>query len=339
VNRSSSTASVSTELLKAMSVAARMYYVQEIRQRDIAARLGVSQARVSRLLSQAQEFGVVRTMLRIPEGLHPELEEQIEQGYGLQDVHVVEVPAGNEALPYALGWAAAHFLSVGILTGPVVGFTSWSTTLQEMASAFDETLPRSGVQHLVEMLGDLGSPALQHAAARSTQRLAQVLDAEPTFLRTQGVVATPALRETALCNHHVQKALALLDELDVAFVGVGPPGLHSTLRTGDSFFTAEQVAEVEALGAVAQLNQRFLDAEGQPVVTPLDDLVVGVTLKQLKNARRRVVIAGGRSKCAAITAALRGGWVDTLMTDLSTARHLVRNLSGSTLFPSRQSQG
>ena len=165
MNRSSSTASVSTELLKAMSVAARMYYVQEIRQRDIAARLGVSQARVSRLLSQAQEFGVVRTMLRIPEGLHPELEEQIEQGYGVQDVHVVEVPAGNEALPYALGWAAAHFLSVGILTGPVVGFTSWSTTLQEMASAFDETLPRSGVQHLVEMLGDLGSPALQHAAA------------------------------------------------------------------------------------------------------------------------------------------------------------------------------
>ena len=113
MNRSSSTASVSTELLKAMSVAARMYYVQEIRQRDIAARLGVSQARVSRLLSQAQEFGVVRTMLRIPEGLHPELEEQIEQGYGVQDVHVVEVPAGNEALPYALGWAAAHFYRWG----------------------------------------------------------------------------------------------------------------------------------------------------------------------------------------------------------------------------------
>ena len=135
-----------------------------------------------------------------------------------------------------------------------------------------------------------------------------------------------------------QKALALLDELDVAFVGVGPPGLHSTLRTGDSFFTAEQVAEVEALGAVAQLNQRFLDAEGQPVVTPLDDLVVGVTLKQLKNARRRVVIAGGPSKCAAITAgpARRLG---RHFDDLSTARHLVRNLSGSTLFPSRQSQG
>ena len=133
-------------------------------------------------------------------------------------------------------------------------------------------------------------------------------------------------------------ALALLDELDVAFVGVGPPGLHSTLRTGDSFFTAEQVAEVEALGAVAQLSQRFLDAEGQPVVTPLDDLVVGVTLKQLKNARRRVVIAGGPANAPPSPGPARrlGRHFDDRPFHRPTPSE---NLSGSTLFPSRQSQG
>ena len=59
-----SSAAVSADQLRTMSVAARLYYIQEIRQRDIANRLGISQARVSRLLRQAEECGVVRTVLR-----------------------------------------------------------------------------------------------------------------------------------------------------------------------------------------------------------------------------------------------------------------------------------
>lgn len=321
-----STAAVSAEQLRTMSVAARLYYVQEIRQRDIAERLGISQARVSRLLRQAQDYGVVRTVLTVPEGLHPELEERIEEKYGVTEVHVVEVPAPDEAVPYALGWAAARFFSVGTLMGPTMGFTSWSTTLQEMAGALDDVLPRSGVAHVVEMLGDLGPPASQHAAARSTQRLASVLGAEPVFLRTPGVVATPALREAALRNGHVQRALGLLDQLDVAFVGVGPPQLHSFLQAGGDFFGEDQLAQVQDLGAAGQLNQRYVDADGRPLATPLDELVVGVSLEQLARARRRVVIAGGQSKYAAIRAALRGGWVDTLMTDLRAARYLIGNV-------------
>ena len=37
------------------------------------------------------------------------------------------------------------------------------------------------------------------------------------------------------------------------------------------------------------------------------------------------MIAGGRSKYGAIAAALRGGWVTMLMTDVRTARYLIAN--------------
>lgn len=314
------------EQLRTMTVAARLYHVQGIRQRDIAQRLGVSQARVSRLLRHAQDCGIVRTVLMVPEGLHPDLEEQIEEGYGVAEVHVVEAPNGDGSLPFVLGRTAAHFSSAGALMGQVVGFTSWSTTLQEMAGALEGSLSRAGVRYVVETLGDLGSPRSQHAAARSTQRFAGVLGAEPVFLRTPGVVTTAALREAAMGDQHVRRALLLLDQLDVAFVGVGPPGLHSRLRTGGHFFSSEQIAEVTASGAVGQLNQRFIDASGAPVRTQLDDLVVGLTLDQLRRARRRVVVAGGEPKHAAIAAALRGGWVHTLLTDLRTARYLAAQL-------------
>ena len=321
----------SVEQLRVMTVVARLYHVDRVRQRDIAERLEMSQARVSRLLRQAQEHGIVRTLVAVPEGLHPDLEEGLEAAYGLVEVHVVEVPGGDRAVPAALGAAAARYLAQASLEEAVVGFTSWSSTLRVMAGAVGAPR-RSGATHVVEMLGDLGPPLLQHEAARATQRLAESLGAEPVFLRTPGVAGTPALRRAAEEDPHVRRALALLDRLDLAFVGVGPADHHSGLTSQD-FFTTEQLAGVRALGAVGQLDQRFLDADGRPVPTPLDDLVVGVSLEQVRRARRRVVVAGGASKRLPLAAALAGGWVDVLITDLATARHFaaVRPSTSSSL--------
>jgi DNA-binding transcriptional regulator LsrR (DeoR family) len=83
------------------------------------------------------------------------------------------------------------------------------------------------------------------------------------------------------------------------------------------------LAEVREQGAVGQLHQRFIDATGAAVATPLDALVMGITLAQLRNARRRIAVAGGSDKHAAIAAALRGGWVDMLVTDINTAHFLL----------------
>lgn len=307
--------------LRLMAVVARLYHVHGLRQKEIGARLGLSQARVSRLLQRAEALGLVRTVLRVPDGLRPDLEEALESRFPVSEVHVVTVGA-SEDLAVALGQAAARHLADGALSGEVVGFTSWSRTLQEMAFAL-RPVAKPAVRRVVEMLGDLGSPVLQHAAARSTSAIARALGAEAVFLRTPGVVDTPALREAALANPHVRSALGLLDSIDVAFIGVGPPAVHSQLAAGDSYFTPDQLAEARASGAVGQVNQRLLDAEGRPLVTPLDDLVVGCTLDQVRAAERRIVVAGGADKCTSIAAALRGGWIDVLITDVRTAEDLV----------------
>ena len=310
------------EQLRLMTMASRLYHERGIRQRDIATRLGISQPRVSRLLAQAEEQGVVRTVVMAPEGIHPECEDVLEEAYGLRECHVVEVLEGDEAVPRELGATAARYLAEASLWGPRIGFTSWSSTLREMARTLDP-VRRSGVTHVVEMLGDLGAPLLQHEAGRATVRLAAALGAEPVLLRAPGVLATPALREAALRDAHVERALTMLDHLDLAFVGVGPADFHGPLHEGDNFFCAEQLAEVRAAGAVGQLDQRFVDAKGLAVDTPLDDLVVAITLDQLRAADTRVVVAGGTTKWVPLHAALRGGWVDVLITDLATARYLI----------------
>lgn len=312
------------EQLRLMTRAARLHHIQGARQTEIAEKMGISQAGVSRLLRMAEEQGIIRSIVVPPEGLYPDLEDGLMACYGLDAVYVIDVDPADGGIPETLGGAAARCLDDVFVGGSVLGFTSWSTTLREMARVL-EPRAKSHIKSVVETLGDLGSPMLQHEADVATLQMAKALQAEAVFLRAPGVMASTALRDAALADPHIQKAMRQLDEVDIVFVGLGPADFHGPLEENDNFFTAEQLAEVRKAGAVGQLHQRFIDARGEPVKTPLDDLVIGISLDQLRGAGRRVVVAGGPAKHEALAASLAGDWIDVLVTDVDSANYLLAN--------------
>ncbi len=304
---------------------ARLYHTHGMRQTDIAKRLQISQSRVSRLLTQAEEAAIVRTVVAVPRHIHADLEDRVEKLYGISEVHVVDAVSEDETeLGRDLAHATAALLHEVTFEAPVVGFTSWSKTLRQMVDALQPTRMRT--ERVVEMLGDLGPPEVQHDAARSTQRLAALMGGQPVFLRTPGVVPSPEMKGQLLRRDmHARDALAMLDSLDLALVGIGDCHIDPALRPGDNFFTEEQFATARDQGAVGEVCLHFVDADGRPLGTELHELVIGVTVDQLKAARRRWAVAGGRRKHAAVRAALLGGWLDTLVTDTLTAEYLVAN--------------
>ena len=52
--------------------------------------------------------------------------------------------------------------------------------------------------------------------------------------------------------------------------------------------------------------------------------VIGIDLESLRRVPRSVAICGGKKKFTAILGALRGKWVNTLITDQYTAQRLVK---------------
>jgi DNA-binding transcriptional regulator LsrR (DeoR family) len=317
-------ARIDIEQMRLITRAARLHHIQGERQSVIAEKMGISQASVSRFLSLAEEQGIVRTVVVPPEGLYPDLEDGLAQKYNLTSATVVDVNSRETAIASVLGSAAARCLSDELKGGETLGLTSWSVTLREMAKAM-EPRANTGVTKVVETLGDLGSPLLQHEAALATMQMAKALNADAVFLRTPGVMVNKQAVTLATSDSHIKNALALLDRLDIALIGIGPADFHGPLEAGDNFFTAKQLADVRAAGAIGQLHQRFIDVMGQPVATELDDLVVGISLPQLRNARRKIAVAGGTTKHQAIAAALRGRWIDVLVTDVNTANFLMAN--------------
>ena len=320
---------VRADEMRLVTKVARFYHTRGLRQVEIAERLHLSQPRVSRLLAQAVDLGVVRNIVAAPAELNRRLEEGLRRVYGLAGVHVVDsVAEDDEEFATDLGQAAASLLSVALSAPDVhtVGFTSWSRTLRHAVEAMPPLRGVSG--HVVEMLGDLGAPSLQQEVAHLTQRLATLTGAQPVFLRVPGVMISPIREALLRQDPHAQEALRLLDSLDLALLSVGPCEVVGPLRAGDNYFTQEQFDEAARAGAVGQICLRFLDAEGGAVRTSLDDLVVGVTVEQLRRARNRWAVAGGKEKYAVLRAALIGGWVDHLVTDTATAGHLLEVADG-----------
>ena len=161
---------------RVMTKVARLYHSRGIRQTEIASRLGISQARVSRLLRAAEEAEIVRTVVVIPDGLYAELEEALELRYGLDQVHVVDTVDDDESeLTKDLGQAAATVLQALPGESATIGFTSWSRSLRQMALAM-RPVRHPGNITVVEMLGDVGPPRLPAFAhePRQDEQLADI---------------------------------------------------------------------------------------------------------------------------------------------------------------------
>ena len=302
-----------------------MYHIRGLRQKVIAQRLKISQSRVSRLLEQASDLHIVRTVLVVPSDAQTILESELQSAYGLTNAFVYDIGQilDESQLVRELGRLLAAELQNLQLDVEVIALTSWSRTVQATVR-YLQPLPTTETKFVVETLGDLGSPSLQHLAASNTERFAALAGAEPMFLRVPGVMPSLEVKQTRLAyDSYARATLAKLDAIDLAVIGVGSVDVVPPLRAGDNFFTADQVAQAKVRGAVGEINLHYIGADGELVHTDFHDLVVGASAEQLRRTPRRLAAAGGPSKYPAIRAALRGHWINYLLTDSNTAQWLL----------------
>ncbi len=310
--------------LRLMTRVARMYYEQNMRQSDIAGHLGISQATVSRLFTRAKEEGIVRITVSVPSGVYTELEEQLIAGYGLQDAIVVDASRDDDdlLLQRDIGSAAAYYLESTLQSSDVIGLSSWSGTLLAMVEAMHPLSRRAQIK-VVQILGGVGNPSVEHHATHLTRRLADLVNGTPVFLPAPGIVGSEAARGVLLEDGYVREAMALFERVTLALVGIGSVEPSGLLATSGNIFIDEELNHLREQGAVGDILLRFFDWEGKPAARSLDNRVVGMTLEQLRGVRRAVGVAGGRRKYEAIRGALWGRHVNILITDRFTAERLV----------------
>lgn len=310
--------------LRLIARIAQRYYVGGERQSRIAKDLRLSQATVSRMLKRASDEGIVRISLSAPKGTYPELENSLRDKYNIIDAVVVDCAENRDAaIMSRIGEAAAYFLESTIQSDEVIGISSWSETILRMIDNVHPMAPGTA-SAVVQTLGGQGNPNVQKHATHVTTRLSILTGAEPVILQAPAVATSKEAKKILSKDQFVREATDQFSRITLAFLGIGAVKPSGILAQSGNTFSNEELKDLASRGAVAEISQRFLDAQGKAVDTALNDRVIGISLAELAKVDRVVALAGGKSKTEAIRATIKSNFVDVLITDRFTAARLVK---------------
>jgi len=310
------------EEIRLLTKVSKLYYEEDMRQDEIVARLNLSRSKVSRLLQQARDEGIVRITVLEPTGIYADLETRLEKYYRLQEAVIVEAhqPESQAVVSREIGVAAASYLARTIQADDTIGI-SWGSTLNEMVENLEPmNLPNAQV---VQIIGGIGRPEAEIHATDLCRRMSRRLGCNMALLPAPGIVDDQKTRSVFLADSHVHRTMSLFPSIRAVFVGIGAPTADSVMMRDGSILTQSEMEDLLASGAIGDIALRYFDAYGQPVVSDLDERVIGMEYSELSKVALKVGVAGGPRKATAILGALRGQLIDVLITDHVTAVHLL----------------
>lgn len=299
---------------------ARLYYEQGRSQSQIAHDLDLSRSNVSRILSQARDRGIVEIAIHDPDAppvRDPGLERSLAGAFPtLHDVHVLG--SGSRGLE-TVAQHTSEVLADRLPRIRSMGL-SWGQTVQHVVASLPQ-LQLHPAPQVWPLVGGLSALDQLDSGDSVLRVLAERVGARPVTLYAPAILESALAARALLGESSIASVLEAAAQVDLALVGIGSYGLHSSPHLVDRMHLSDQ--ERLAFAAeqpVGDVCGRFLRADGRPVTGPSADRVLAVTIDQLAAIPDVVGVAAGAEKAPGTLGVLRSGVLDTLVVDAPLAR-------------------
>ena len=278
-----------------------MYYEEGLTQQSIARAIGVTRSAISRMLSEARRKGIVEIKVRRPLRFDRRLEAALCERFGLEQARVIVWRKNDyNSLRRYLGIAAARTLRELVSPSSVLGLTL-GTTIAATVDAIENTDLR--IARVVQLAGALGAHVLPYDGRALVQRVADALGCDAAYLPAPFIVETKELAECLRRTGSIQEGLEMGRRCDVVLVGIGSAS-----------------AETSSLVKGGHLTPEELDSL---VANDYHDRLISISRKDLLAIPMRLGVAGGPAKVQALLGALRGGYMNILVTNSATAAEVL----------------
>ncbi|WP_332696122.1 sugar-binding transcriptional regulator [Halalkalibacter lacteus] len=302
-----------------MIEAAKMYYILDYNQSEIAKKLGVSRPTVSRFLQQAKNEGIVQITIHDPTENIEALERNLVEKYQLQKVVVGSVPCFEEELiKKALGEKAAEYLYKTITDGDTIG-VAWGTTIYHVAQELKQKYWK-GVK-VVQLKGGVSHSETHTYASEILHLFGKAFHTNPHHLPLPAIVDHVLVKRAMETDQHIRKILEMGRQANVAVFTVGVSSSDSLLFQLGYF--SDEDAKIISSKAVGDISSRFFNEDGNICHPDLNSRTLGIELEELKRKEKSILVAGGAPKLEAIYGALKGRFANVLVTDQYTAKLLL----------------
>jgi DNA-binding transcriptional regulator LsrR (DeoR family) len=304
----------STEVLIEVS---RRYYVEQQTQQQIAKEMFVSRSTVSRMIQRAMDLGIVKVKLIGQIERISFLEDLMKEEFGIKDVRICR--AQNESKQKRiLSTLAAETLD-DILHDEITVGISRGRTMRRMVDAYRGKQYR-GVE-VVQMIGIADNENDNYEGPKVIDILCERLNARGYYLFAPFFVENDIARAEFKKIAPTVQTLKKFDECEYIFTGINGLGSSNTKNIWN--FYAERFDNPNMIGTM--LGYGF-DINGNLIESDEYKKLMGKSIGEYKSNSKFVVVGSGESKAQAILGALRGGYIDVLVTDEKTA-YMVYSMS------------
>jgi DNA-binding transcriptional regulator LsrR (DeoR family) len=296
-----------------------LYYVAGRTQDEIAASMGISRQSAQRLVSLAVAERLIKVRLDHPIAACLELADALQKEYGLRQVEVVPSDPSGGSTTVGIAEAGAAEIERWLKRPePIVLAVGTGRTLK---AAVDQLPPMECPQHrIVSLTGNIGpdgSAAFYNVIFSMADAIKSRHFPMPLPVMCSSAEERDTLHEQAL----VRSTLALGATADVTFVGIGELGPDGPLCV-DGFLARDEMIKLVENGAAGEICGWIFDHDGQLLQNSINDRVASVPIPS-RETSSVIGLAKGKRKLTAISAALRGQLINSLITDEATAEHLL----------------
>jgi DNA-binding transcriptional regulator LsrR (DeoR family) len=289
--------------------------IEGLTQAEAAERFGLTRLRVNKGLSDLRQRGILRVSIDSIYAASAELEWRLAERFGLRRAVVVPSPEKPASVTPLVSAGLGGHLGALLQDPAVRRFgMSWGNTLN-LATRHMQPINRPDLE-IVSVMGGImrGSDVNGYEI---TTRLADLCNAEHSFFVAPVYAGSAESRRMFMEQDVILEALEKLRGCDAVALAAGD--LESSLLVRDALPRDVELADLVRLGGVGDIIGHILDAEGRLVDHDINRRLVGLTLDDLRAIPDVILAAGGAHKVPVVCAALRAGFVNTLVTDEATA--------------------
>ena len=311
------------EKLALLAETARLYYEENLTQSEVGKKLHMSRSKVSRLLKKAKEEEIVEININYPWKRSIKLEQELKSKYNLNKVKVLK----NNNLEYeellnGLGSLTSNYVNNIIEDISILGL-SWGKTIYNVVNSIS---PNKKVSiKVVQIMGATSSKNPTIDAPDLIRKLATAYGGNYYYLHAPLYIENDIAQKALMKQPAIVETISLAKKSDIVLTGIGSLSNNIKNHLWDKYLNEKDLKKMKKMGAVGHICAHFYDINGRIIPTEKHNKIVGINMNDLKNINKVVGIAGGNSKFESILGALRGNYLDILITDENIARKVINN--------------
>ena len=207
------------ERMELLAQIAEMYYIQDLSQAAIANKFFFSRSKVSRLLTEARESGLIEISIRHPFKRASELERILLERYQLKQAVILKSGSLSiERMLKTLGRLSAKYLLDNLIDGDILGI-GWGTAIYEVAQALQ---PKNLIDFsVVQIIGSagFGDPAID--GPEVARYFAENFSGKYFTLNAPVMVKDKATRDILIKERNIDKVIKKAIQADYILAGIG----------------------------------------------------------------------------------------------------------------------